>query len=567
MPVEDIPIFRKAAVLPIHSNPVGAIAISPDGMLATSAADDGVISIFLTKTPKYRQLIRYPTFASIRALVWHPRTKLLSFGTVGGTLGTFCPVVDPESTSSDPLLHTAPSLNKRTFDDPIHCLTIRADGRYLASNARILVRRYYQLLDAHPPSAPQEFQLHPLSKVGDRDLVNAAVFHTDQSIVLVGYYSGRVIAFKYSTDPATVRQLWAVDRKCACGPSVLSPSGEWIVGTSLTGNVVCVGTASPHTIKTFKLPDPVYHWVNIAFISKTAFAVGSEAGAVEIIEMHTKTVGKRIRIESGSIQSLPHNDKLVQCMVRLFLHPNLKRTNEIQAYWTTEDKRSHILITGTSELDQPGTLTIWKAQRASPVLSRRNLAALAIAGAMISATPIPGRWIRTNTGNRLVHVELPNLVRSASSVLFPAPPVRTPFATATTTKSSTSTGLLNINGRQINERSIDSEPFNLATSTLAASDRVQSGEFSSTMSPDIDSVLPSTATALETSAVAGISSSSEELTVALRSETTFKPSPVSKSATTDRPTSSVSMGDVDDRKNSWIAFETITKFAFYSETS
>ncbi|KAJ7650486.1 WD40-repeat-containing domain protein [Roridomyces roridus] len=485
-------MFAKAAVLPIHSNPVGAIAISPDGMLAASAADDGVISIFLTKT----QI---------------PPTH--------------------QSTSSDPLLHTAPSLNKRTFDDPIHCLTIRADGRYLAVGAGEVVSVIRTPVQCTYP-LPQEFQLHPPSKVGDRDLVNAAVFHTDQSIVLVGYYSGRVIAFKYSTDPATVRQLWAVDRKCACGPSVLSPSGEWIVGTSLTGNVVCVGTASPHTIKTFKLPDPVYHWVNIAFISKTAFAVGSEAGAVEIIEMHTKTVGKRIRIESGSIQSLPHNDKLVQCM----------------AYWTTEDKRSHILITGTSELDQPSTLTIWKAQRPSPVLSRRNLAALVIAGAAISATPIPGRWFRTNPGGPLV--ELPHVIRSASSVLFPAPlSVRTSLETAMTTKSSTFSAPSEINSPQIDKRSLDHETINFAASTLVASDRVQTGELSSNVSPDIHSVLHPTTIALEASAVTSIFSSSEEPTVVvLPSETmaTLKPSrPVRNSAPSDLPTSNAGMPVVE----------------------
>ncbi|KAJ7124138.1 WD40-repeat-containing domain protein, partial [Mycena crocata] len=71
--------------LPVHDDPINAIAFSPDGKRLASGGDDAQLVIFDTKN--WKEMVRYKTASGIRAILWREdHLGYITFGMRNGII-------------------------------------------------------------------------------------------------------------------------------------------------------------------------------------------------------------------------------------------------------------------------------------------------------------------------------------------------------------------------------------------------------------------------------------------------------------------------------------------------
>ncbi|KAJ7650500.1 WD40-repeat-containing domain protein [Roridomyces roridus] len=339
--LEVIPVFRQAGAVVAHKGPINAIAISPNGKLVASAGADDIL---ILNGSTLRVLQRIPTFAGVHAISWHPGDPgLLTFGTATGvvrtiTLGAMHPSV---------VLHSCSLFGK------IYSLSIRSDGRYLGigydldaaivatfaggTDLIVFVSQHSTNLTL---GSVDHYLPRPTAGAGH---VTAVLFHsTDSTFAFVSYKFGRVSAFSYRTSEDNLEHgaqiVWTIDRESLCGPTALSPSSRSLVSLAAHGEIFRLRIADGHIKCNKSMPcKKSNNPLQAAFVSESIVAVSAEDGGVYI---------QRLGKHGTVLQTLPHDGKLVIPLV----------------HWGDESRGEspQLLITGTSEPNEGGRLTIWK---------------------------------------------------------------------------------------------------------------------------------------------------------------------------------------------------------------
>ncbi|KAJ7608317.1 WD40-repeat-containing domain protein [Mycena rosella] len=306
----SIPVFQQAKSLKSHTDNINVITFSDDGKYLASG-DDGYICIFNTQS--WELFRKYRTASPVHVIAWHPKdSKIITAGLKNGVLNT---IQIKNNVKWEHSVHGV-----------IHCASFQPAGKLLAIgfNNQVLLSNAATWSDEKYITPPSDFQ-------GQEDIICSVYFHSKENIIIATYLYNGIIAY----DTELGNQWWHIKTQGLCGDSALSATSRLLATTNLVGGIDWYDTSNrrityttPYTISAeANVPLPV------AFIGTNIIAVGSAAGKVTIFKSSN----------SQALQNLDHHDDMVQAL----------------AHFHNTQKKTHILVTGTSEQYEECALTVW----------------------------------------------------------------------------------------------------------------------------------------------------------------------------------------------------------------